>query len=57
MTEGLSTELFRQSNLKLFLKLQVYVSLKMTLVITLTKEFCAQPLRIVWLIVCTKDRT
>ena len=25
--------------------------------ITLTKEFCAQPLRLVWIIVCTKDRT
>ena len=25
--------------------------------ITLTKEFCAQPLRLVWLIVCTKNRT
>ena len=24
--------------------------------ITLTKEFCAQPLRQVWLIVCTKKR-
>ena len=24
-------------------------------VITLTKEFCAQPLRKVWLIVCTKN--
>ena len=26
----------------------------LNLVITLTKEFCAQPLRLVWLIVCTK---
>ena len=25
--------------------------------ITLTKQFCAQPLRLVWLIVCTKNRT
>ena len=25
--------------------------------ITLTKELCAQPLRLVWLIVCTKNRT
>ena len=25
--------------------------------ITLRKEFCAQPLRLVWLIVCTKNRT
>ena len=30
------------------------LKVKNSLTITLTKEFCAQPLRLVWLIVCTK---
>ena len=38
----------------LFVLLAIFVFVCFIIQITLTKEFCAQPLRQVWLIVCTK---